>query len=281
VGVISASESYFQVLGIPLVRGRAFTAVDGMPGREAAIVNQRFVQMFLADQEPIGARIRLGNSETPWIEIVGVSTTVRQQQILAPEPDPVVFLPFRTATSATSVIVVRTNVDPSAAISLLRNEVAAIDPNLPLYRVMSFEQAVKNSLWNSRLSDTLVRSIALVALILAVIGLYAVTGHTVEQWTRELGLRMALGAKSSEIGWLVLRRVLTQLSVGLVIGIACAFVYDRAFDGSDRPGSAVSMIDPGALILISLSIVIVGVVACLLPIRRAATLDPVDTLRST
>ena len=281
VPVISASESYFQALGIPLVRGRAFTTVDGMPGREAAIVNQRFVRMYLAGQEPIGARIRLGKGETPWIEIVGVATTVRQQQVAGPEPDPVVFLPFRTASSATSVIVVRTKGDPATAISLLRSEVARIDANLPLYRVMSFEQAVRNALWNGRLSDTIVRSIAVVALALAVIGLYAVTGHTVEHWTRELGLRIALGAGASQIGWLVLRRVLTQVSLGIVIGIGGAFAFDRAFNQSVVQGErAVSMIDPSALMLIVLSIVTVAIVACLLPIRRATTLDPVETLRS-
>ena len=98
VATVAASEDYFRVLGIPLVRGRAFTAVDGLSGREAAIVNERFVTMFLSNQEPIGTRIRLGKGETPWIEIVGVATTVRQQQIVAPEPDPVVFLPFRSAS---------------------------------------------------------------------------------------------------------------------------------------------------------------------------------------
>jgi putative ABC transport system permease protein len=279
--VVAASEGYFSVLGIPLVRGRAFTALDGMPGREAAIVNQRFVRVVLGDQEPIGTRIRLGKGETPWIEIVGVATTVRQQQIIGPEPDPVVFLPFRTASSATSIIVVRTKGDPTSVISRLRSEVARIDPNLPLYRVMSFEQAVRTALWNGRLSDTIIRSIAVVALVLAVIGLYAVTGHTVERWTRELGLRIALGAKSSQIGWLVLRRVLTQLTVGLVIGIGGAIAFDRTFNQSSRTGGeAIGMTDPGALALIIVSIVIVALVACLVPIRRATTLDPVETLRS-
>jgi putative ABC transport system permease protein len=280
VSVVSASESYFGVLGIPIVRGRAFTAVDGMPGREAAIVNQRFVRMFLPDQEPIGARIRLGKGETPWIEIVGVATTVRQQ-VIGPEPDPVVFLPFRTASSATSVIIVRTAQDTAAAITLLRSEVERLDSNLPLYRVMSFEQAVRNALWNGRLSDTIVRGIAVVALVLALIGLYAVTGHSVERWTRELGLRMALGAKSSQIGWLVLRRVLMQLGAGLVIGIAGAVAFDWVFNRPSRSGAeSIAMTDPGALALIVLSIVIVAVVACLVPIRRATTLDPVETLRT-
>lgn len=280
--VVAASERYFNVLEIPLVRGRAFTVLDGMPGREVAIVNQRFVRVFLADMEPIGARIRLGKGEAPWIEIVGVATTVRQQQVAGPEPDPVVFLPFRTASSPTSVIVVRTKEDPATAISLLRGEVERLDPNLPLYRVMSFEQAVRNALWNGRMSDTIVRSIAVVALVLAVIGLYAVTGHTVERWTRELGLRIALGARSSQIGWLVLRRVLTQLTIGLVIGIGGAIAFDRAFNQSSRTGGdEIGMTDPSALALIIVSIVIVAVVACLVPIRRATTLDPVETLRST
>jgi putative ABC transport system permease protein len=280
VSVVAASESYFEVLGVPLVRGRAFTAADGMPGREAAVVNQRFVTMFLPNHEPIGARIRLGKDDTPWIEIVGVATTVRQQ-IVGPEADPVVFLPFRTASSATSVIVVRATRDTAAAVSLLRSEVERLDSNLPLYRVMSFDQAVRNAVWNGRLSDAIIRTIAVVALILALIGLYAVTGHTVERWTRELGLRIALGAKSSQIGWLVLRRVLAQLGAGLGVGIGAAVAFDRAFNQSSRTGiGRIDMTEPGALALITLSIVVAAVVACLVPIRRATTLDPVETLRS-
>jgi putative ABC transport system permease protein len=280
VSVVAASESYFRVLGIPLVRGRAFTAVDGQPGREAAIVNQRFVRMFLGDQEPIGARIRLGKAETPWLEIVGVATTVRQQ-LIGLEPDAVVFLPFRAASSPTSVMIVRTRHDPAAVASFLRSEVERIDANLPLYRVMSFEQAERTARWNGRLSEALVRSIALVALLLALIGLYAVTGHTVERWTRELGLRIALGAKSSQIGWLVLRRVLMQLSVGFVVGIVAAVAFDRAFgDPANERVKGIGITDPGALTFIVLAMLVVAVVACLVPIRRATTLDPVETLRS-
>ena len=280
VSVVAASENYFQVLGVPLVSGRAFRSVDGMPGREAAIVNQRFVRMFFPDQEPIGARIRIGSAETPWLEIVGVATTVRQQ-VVGPDSDPVVFLPFRTASSPTSVIVARTADDFAAATSLFRGEVERLDSNLPLYRVMPFEQAVRNAHWNGRLSDTIVRSIAVVALVLAIIGLYAVTGHTVQRWTRELGLRIALGAKSSQIGWLVLRRVLMQLSVGIAVGIAGVIAFDRTFNAPVSSGPrTITMDDPGALVLIVLSIVIVAVVACLVPIRRATTLDPVETLRT-
>ena len=228
MSVVWASDRYFDVLRIPLVSGRAFTATDGRPGTEAAIVNQRFVQMFLSGQEPIGARIRVGMAETPWLRIVGVATTVRQQ-VFGPQPDPVVFLPFRASPLPVTAIVLRAAGDPAEPIATLRREAARLDPNLPLYRVMTFEQAVETAFWNIRLSDTIIRSIAIVAFLLALIGLYAVTGHTVERWTKELGLRIALGAGVAQIVWLVIRRVLTQLSIGLAVGLVGVLAFDRLF----------------------------------------------------
>jgi putative ABC transport system permease protein len=281
VWVVNASEEYFSVLRIPLVRGRPFARVDGRPGSEAAIVNERFVRMFLGDQEPIGARIRVGAAETPWLQIVGVATTVRQQQISAADPDPVVFVPFRPAPPATTVLIARTP-DDQGTIARLRKDVARLDPNLPLYRVMSFEQAQRHALWNGRLSDVLIKSIAGVALILALVGLYAVTSYTVEGWRREFAMRIALGATAGHIGWLVLRRVLNQLGVGLVLGLIGAVAFDRAFnDPANRGVKDVGMVDPSALVLIVLSLAAVAIVACLIPIRRAARVDPIETLRAS
>jgi ABC-type antimicrobial peptide transport system permease subunit len=166
-------------------------------------------------------------------------------------------------------------------ISLLRREVARRDPNQPLYRVMGFEQAVRNAFWNGRLSDVIIRSIAVVALFLALVGLYAVTGHTVERWRRELGLRIALGAKSGQIGWLVVRRVLSQLSAGLALGLVGVQAFDRLFnDPASRTGDGVAMTDPGALVATVLSIAVVAVIASLAPIRRATRVDPLVALRS-
>ena len=278
VSVVSASERYFDVLRIPIVSGRAFLNTDGRPGTEAAIVNERFVQMFLSGQEPIGARIRVG--VTPWLQIVGVATTVRQQ-VFGPQPDPVVFLPFRLLPSSITAIALRAAGDPVQPIATLRREAARLDSNLPLYRVMSFEQAVQTAFWNIRLSDTIIRSIAIVAFLLALIGLYAVTGHTVERWTKELGLRIALGAAGRQIVWLVIRRVLTQLSIGLAIGLVATLAFDRLFgDPETRSTSSVQMMDATALVAIVLSIAAVAVVACLVPIRRAARVDPLVALRS-
>jgi putative ABC transport system permease protein len=280
VSVVWASQRYFDVLRIPIVGGRAFSTIDGRPGTEAAIVNERFVQMFLSGQEPIGARIRVGLAETPWLQIVGVATTVRQH-VVGPQPDPVVFLPFRASPLPGTAIVLRAAGDPAGPIATLRREAARLDPNLPLYRVMTFEQAVQNALWNIRLSDTIIRSIAFVAVVLALIGLYAVTGHTVERWTKELGLRIALGAGGRQIVWLVIRRILTQLRIGLAVGLLGALAFDRLFsDPATRAVSRVHMMDPIALLAIVLSIAAVAVIACLVPIRRAARVDPLVALRS-
>jgi putative ABC transport system permease protein len=280
VSVVWASDGYFDVLRIPLVSGRAFSPTDGRPGTDAAIVNERFVQMFLSGQEPIGARIRVGMAETPWLRIVGVATTVRQQ-VFGPQPDPVVFLPFRASPLPVTAIVVRAVGDPAEPITRLRREAARLDPNLPLYRMMTFEQAVQNAFWNIRLSDTIIRSIAIVAFLLALIGIYAVTGHTVERWTKELGLRMALGAGAGQIAWLVIRRVLTQLSIGLAVGLVGTLAFDRLFsDPTTRPVSIVHMMDATPLVAIALSIAAVAVIACLVPIRRAARVDPLVALRT-
>jgi putative ABC transport system permease protein len=280
VSVIWASELYFDVLRIPIVGGRAFSPLDGRPGSEAAIVNERFVQMFLSGQEPIGARIHVGMAETPWLQIVGVATTVRQQ-VFGPQPDPVVFLPFRTSPLPVTAVVLRAAGDPVEPIATLRREAARLDPNLPLYRVMTFERAVQNAFWNIRLSDTIIRSIAAVTLLLALIGLYAVIGHTVERWTKELALRIALGAGGRQIVWLVIRRVLMQLSIGLALGLVATLAFDRLFsDPATRSASSVQMMDVTALVAIVMSIAVVAVIACLVPIRRAARVDPLVALRS-
>jgi predicted permease len=274
---VSITARYFDVLRIPLRRGRGFTAADAQPGRDVAIVNERFVRMFLADQDPLETRVRVGGAGAPWLEIVGVATTVRQQPFGA-QPDPVVFVPFR-ATAAppqTMAIVARTTGAIEPAVSRLREHVARLDANLPAYRVMSFEQALHTSAWNTRLSNVVVRSIAVVALVLALVGLYAVTGHTVERWRRELGLRVALGAGARTIGWLVVRRVLAQLTVGLGAGILAARAFDRFFGD---PETRVNMNDPGALALMILAIAVVALMACLPPIRRATRVDPLVALR--
>jgi hypothetical protein len=278
VSTVSVNSRYFDVMRVPLTRGRAFSALDSRPGYEAAIVNERFVRMFLPAQEPLEARIRVGGPESPWLRIVGVATTVRQQPI-GPEAGPVVFLPFRAGIAQTMAIVVRTPGSVDTAVSLLREHVARLNPNLPLYRVMTFEQAMSLSAWNVRLGNVMVRSIAVVALLLAVVGLYAVTGHTVERWRRELGLRVALGAGTGVVGWLVVRRVLVQLLIGLGVGIVGTQLFDRLFNDPATAVTGAEMTDVGVLMFMAASIGAIALLACLRPIWRATRVDPIVALR--
>jgi putative ABC transport system permease protein len=179
-------------------------------------------------------------------------------------------------------MIVRSTQAPLAVTSVLRREVEQVDRNLPLFRVMTFEQAMRNASWNARLSDTIIKSIAIVALLLAVIGIYAVTGHTVQRWTRELGLRVALGADARRIGWLVLKRVLTQLGLGLALGIAGTLAFDRAFtDPAIAAVERVRVTDPIFMALIMVAIAAIAVAACVAPLRRAVKLDPIKALRVT
>jgi putative ABC transport system permease protein len=279
VSTVSVNVHYFDVMRVPLTRGRAFTAVDGNPGYEAAIVNERFVRMFLPQQNPLQTRIRVGGPDSPWLRIVGVATTVRQQPF-GPQPDPVVFLPFRAALAQTMAVVVRTPGAIDVPVALLREHVARLNPNLPVFRVMTLTDAIEMSAWNARLSNVLVRSIAVVALLLAVVGLYAVTGHTVERWRRELGLRVALGAGAGEIRWLVIRRVFAQLGTGLGVGVVGTQLFNRPFSDPADTAARAGMSDPVMLASMVLSIGAVALLACLPAIRRATRVDPLVALRT-
>jgi hypothetical protein len=271
---IAVDHRYFDVTNIP-VRGGGFGAPDGGAGLEVAIVNERFVQLFLPDRDPIDERVRLGSSpDGNWLRIVGVVPTVRQRG--GSEPDPVVYLPVRAVAPATMAIVARSAGDPAALSAPLREALVRMDPNLPLYRVMTLDRAMQEARWNGRLSNVLLRSIALIGAVLALVGLYAVTGHAVGQRRRELGVLAALGARPRHLHWIVLRPAMMQLTVGLVLGIGCTSAFDRLFNGADQP---IAMSDVATLVPLIAVVVIVGAVACLVPARRAARVDPIAALR--
>jgi putative ABC transport system permease protein len=282
---------YFETLGRPVLRGRSFTWRDGTPGNASVIVNQRFVELFLRDGDPIGRRIRLtsdqrsaasgarapgsvGTTDAPWLTIVGIAPVLRQR--IAVAPDPLVYLPLGAAPPASAAIVVRSTTPPASLAPLLRAEVRALDPDLPVYRVRTMAQVIDEAGWNPRLSGNLVMTIALIAFGLASVGLYAVTAHAVTQRTQEIGIRLALGAGTRQVAWLVLRRALRQLAVGLAAGLLCTYAFDRAFSGPSDPNSFMNpaIIGPAMALLIGMTLT-----ATLAPILRATRLDPLGALR--
>jgi predicted permease len=283
VTMVSISPGYFDTLGVKLQRGRSFTDADGTPGHEAAIVNQRFVTMHFAGEDPLGRRIRLTDS-SPQIQqpppvdatIVGIAPTVRQRNFQDPDPDPVVYLPYRADPQRFVSLIVRGTGDPARITTLVREEMRAIEPDLPLFRIQTMDQMLAQQRWPLRTFGSMFALFAVIALVLSAVGLYAVTAYSVTQRTAEIGVRMALGAQPKQVMWLVMRRSLIQLAVGVPLGIAGAFgvgvlLKSLLVQTSSR--------DPLTIGVIALLMILVSLAACFWPARRATRLDPVSALR--
>jgi putative ABC transport system permease protein len=285
VTLLSVGPRYFDALGVRLVNGRMFEATEGGPGREVAVINQRLASMYFGKANPIGQRIRLSD-DTPgaptyeWATIVGLAPNIRQRGSQeGPEPDPVVYLPHVQNSgfigSAASIIV-RGQSDAGALTRLLRQEVSALDPDLPLNNVRTMDENLADQRWFARVFGTMFSLFAGIAIVLAAVGLFAVTAYSVTQRTQEIGVRMALGAHAKQVSWLILRRGLLHLAIGLTIGLAGAFGAGRVLQSLlFQTGPA----DPLTLVSITVVLIVVAVSACLWPAWRATRLDPVTALR--
>jgi predicted permease len=290
VTMVTVDPKYFGTIGVPLVRGRGLTDEDGMTGRESAIINQRFAQLHFPNQDPIGRRIVLsidlqgGAAPAGGIPlslaatVIGIAPNVRQRGIQLPDPDPVAYLPFRTDPRAFMTLLVRSSGDPNAMAPILREEVRAIDADLPLYGIRTMDQMMAEQRWPFRVFGTMFAIFAFIALALSAVGLYAVTAYSVTQRTQEIGVRMALGAQSNQVTWLFLRHSFVQLAIGLTIGVAGAYGVARLFESTDLLVQTTSS-DPSVIIGIALLLAVVAVAASLWPASRATKLDPLVALR--
>jgi predicted permease len=284
VGMVAVGSRYFDTLGVRMVRGRAFTATDGEPGREAMIINQRLVEMHFRGEDPIGRRIRLindgnipGAPKFYQATVVGVAPTIRQRAFQA-EPDPVVYITHaQNALMAMSAnLIVRARSNPVAVTSLLRQEISAMDPDVPVTNIRTMDEILARNRWPQRVFGTMFLVFAVIAIVLAAVGLYSVTAYSVAQRTQEIGIRMALGAEMEQVRWLILRRGMIQVAVGLTLGLAAALGTGRLLRGM-LVGTGPA--DVLTLVSISLVLVIVAAMACFWPARRATRLDPVKALR--
>ena len=283
VTMLSVGPRYFDALGVRLVRGRPLDDNDGTPGREAAVVNERLASMYFANADPIGQRIRLTDDapvapRSEWVTIVGLAPNVRQRSSQDnPEPDPVVYVPhLQNPGMVQAVVLVRGRSDPGQLTSLLRKEMFALDPDLPLNNVRTMDENLAQQRWFARVFGTMFSVFAGIAIVLAAVGLFAVTAYSVTQRTQEIGVRMALGAQAKQVSWLILRRGLIHLGIGLTLGLAGAFGVGRLLRSMlFQTGPA----DPMTLVSITLLLIAVAITACLWPAWQAARLNPVTALR--
>jgi putative ABC transport system permease protein len=284
ISMVAVGSRYFAALGVRMLRGRAFAAGDGEPGREAMVINQRLADMHFRGEDPVGKRIRLindgnipGAPKFYEATVVGVAPTVRQRGFER-DPDPVVYIThaqnFLMAMQAN--LLVRARGNPVAVTALLRQEISAMDPDVPVTNIRTMDEILARNRWPQRVFGTMFLVFAIIAIVLAAVGLYSVTAYSVSQRTQEIGIRMALGAEGQQVRWLILRRGMIQLGIGLALGLAGALGTGRLLQGM-----LVGTGPTDALTLVAISLVLVGVavMACFWPARRATRLDPVKALR--
>jgi hypothetical protein len=275
--LVTAGSVFFESIGVRVFRGRSFTPRDGLPGEHNVLVNQRFANDYFPGLDVLGKRVRLSSAGGPDAAvirtIVGVTPDVRQWS--SDDGVPMVYEPFRGEAPTSAVLIVRVATgEPAALAPAVRETVRRLDANLALHRTMPLAQALHESRWNGRISNVIIMTISTIALALALVGLVVVTAHSVTERTREIGLRIAVGARSFSIVRLVLRRAIVQLAVGLALGVALLFVLGSIFP---MPST---MDDARILATVIVIIAVAGAAACVAPALRAARVDPIRALRS-
>ena len=234
--------------------------------------------MYL-EGEPLGRHIRLpvesGDVEAPWLTLIGISPTIRRIQLGEPAPEPVACLPLRSDPPNLVMVMVRTPGDAASVIPEVQEALRAVDPDLPLFNTMTMEELTAFGRWPYRVLGLMFSAFAGIALVLSAVGVYSVTASSVAQRTREIGIRVALGAEAGQISWLTLRRSLRYLAIGLPAGFLGAVAVGQVLQAV----LVFSPTDPLTLAGIVALFAVVSLVACLVPARRAARLDRMIALR--
>ena len=277
--VLGVSSRYFESLGARVLRGRALTREDGRPGSEAAVVNARFAELFLDGEEALGRRIRVPTREEsmgPWLTIVGIGSNIRSGDLRRRDPPPVVHVPYRMAPGLGFGLRVLTESPPARFVPRLRAAVRALDPELPVHRAQPMATLLEEMRWWFVALSGALGVFAVFAVVLAAVGIYAVTACSVAQRTREIGIRMALGARPHQIAWSAVGHVLAPVGAGLLLGVAGALAVGPVIESLLIQ---IPPVDPVTLVAVPLVFAALAAVACVSPVRRALSLDPSAVLR--
>jgi putative ABC transport system permease protein len=260
-------------MNIPLLEGRDFDDRDAGKSPEVVVINQEMARRYWPDEDPIGKRLAVGNG--PWRTVVGVVGDVKQSG-LDVETKPEMFWPYYQMGLPFATVVVRTAGEPEAMIAAVRSEMQAIDKDLPVYSIKTGEQVISESVAPRRLNMLLLGTFGGLALVLAAVGLYGVMAYSVAQRTREIGIRMALGANQKAVMRLVLSQGMVLALIGVAIGVGASLLLTRLMSSLLY---GVSVTDPVTFAVISLMLIGVASVASYIPARRAMKVDPMIALR--
>ena len=269
----TVDDHYFSLMHIPVLSGRNFASSDTAGAPPVAIVNEAMAQAYWPKRSPIGGRIHIGKQT---LEVVGVAKTIKYRD-LSETPQPFLYLPFSQRYDSYMTVHVETAVDPATLAAPVLAEIRRLDPGTPVQDVQTMQHFfTEGALFWNRLLAQVVTTIGLFGLVLAVTGLYGVVAYSVSRRTREIGIRMAIGADAGDVARLVLRQGMWLTVIGAAIGLALALLASRLL-GSLLVG--VSARDPGVYIAVPLLLAAVSLLACYVPARRAARIDPLLALR--
>jgi len=275
------SAAYLQTMGIPLRKGRYFDESDSEKSMPVAIINETMARQYWPGEDAVGKRFKIGdpNESVPWLTVVGVVADVRQMGMDAPVKAEM-YMPYRQMTThsffAPRDLVVRTSVAPMSIAAAAQREIHAVDPNQPVSNIRTMEAVLDDEIGQRRLAMTLVAIFAGLALLLASLGIYGVLSYFVVQHTREIGVRLALGAQRRDILGLVIKKGMSLALIGVAIGSAAALALTRLMSSLLYEVSAA---DPVTFVAVAAILTMIALLACYLPARRAMKVDPIVALR--
>jgi putative ABC transport system permease protein len=280
-GYFTVTPHYFETIGVPLLLGRFIAASDTEKAPAVVIINSTMARTYWPNESPIGKRMQLGalpDKDVPWMEVVGVVGDVLQNLGNAPAAE--MYLPYRQADALLPVfqlsLVIRTATEPHAAVSSLRSAVAQIDPNQPVVNMRSMEENISTNVAQPRFRAWLIAIFAILALVLAAVGVYGVMSYTVTQRTSEIGIRVTMGAQPQDVFRIIVGEALRLALLGVGVGLVTALALTRLLRSFLF---GISAYDPLTFIGVSVILTSVAVAACYFPARRATLVDPLVALR--
>jgi putative ABC transport system permease protein len=271
-----ADSGYFQTMGIPLLRGRNFSDSEQREPRHVILINETLARTYFAEQDPLGQRLDVAMFDTPQpAEIIGVVGNVRYDSLIDASP-PAVYFPHPDLTYSFMTLAIRTEGDPSAIAPAVQREIRSLEPNQPVSDVRTMNQVMSEWVARSRFNTLLLGLFAGLATLLSAVGIFGVMNYSVALRTREIGLRLAVGAQPRQVLLLILKQGIWLTMIGVLLGLAAAFALTRLLSGLLF---GVAAVDVTTFATISLLLVIVSLLACYLPARRAMRIDPLRALR--
>jgi len=271
-----AGVGYFETMNVPLVKGRLFDEHDTKDSAPVILIDEHMARSYWPNSNPIGGRLKFGRDEkNPWMTIVGVVGSVKQYD-LENESRVTFYLPVSQAMGGTMYLVARTNIAPASVAATIASQVRSMDQNVPIFDVKTMDQRLSESLARRRFAMLALGMFAGFALLLAIIGIYGVISYSVAQRTNELGIRLALGARQIDVLRLVLSSGFKLALIGIGLGLVLAFAVTRFLSSLLFGVRATDLFTFGAL---SILLVVVSLLACYLPARRATKVDPLVALR--